>query len=328
MTTHRITTCRTALILALLVPVSVWAAVPRVGKGPEGYESKASARDLERKLRRTIAELRNPDADPQSIEPAPIWERLHEAEKDRRNIEQNLRWIITRLRSTEDRKPAVIGVVADAGVWHLGARSIVGALEGSNIGCRVLDRSCLTKEQLEPFEAIVMPGGWSVFQRAAAGKAGLDAIRSFVEKGGTYLGVCAGAYLAAKDVHWQGGTYPYPLILFDGIAEGSLPDVAPWPKAGDVRVKVTTAGRHRGIGPAGEGVFHYKGGPRFVGGTNVKVLAQYADGTAAIIARPFGKGEVVLTGVHFERPAPSDGGDSGPVPDVAGELLERLLFGP
>ena len=210
----------------------------------------------------------------------------------------------------------------------LGARSIVEALESASIRCRVLDRSCLTEEQLEPFKAIVMPGGWSVFQRAAAGKEGLDAIRCFVEKGGTYLGVCAGAYLAAKDVRWQGGTYPYPLILFDGIAEGSLPEVAAWPKAGDVRVKVTAAGRRRGIATAGEGVFHYKGGPRFVGGTAVEVLAQYADGTAAIIARPFGKGEVVLNGVHFERPAPSDGGDRSPISQVAGELLRNLLFGP
>ncbi len=325
---YRILPYGIALTLALLIPVLARAAATDTDKGPRTSKSKASARDLELKLRRTIAELRKADADMESTEPAPILERPHEAEKDRRNLELNLRWIVTRLRNTENHKPATVGVYADAGVWHLGARSIVEALESTNVGCRILDRSCLTEEQLAPFEAIVMPGGWSVFQKATAGNAGLDAIRIFVEKGGTYLGVCAGAYLAAKDVRWQGGTYPYPLVLFDGIAEGSLPDIAAWPKAGSVRVQVTAAGCRRGISLAGEHGFHYKGGPRFVGGTQVEVLARYPDESAAIIARPFGKGEVVLTGVHFERPAPTDGGDSGPVPQVAGELLKRLLFGP
>ncbi|MHC4403571.1 MAG: BPL-N domain-containing protein [Planctomycetota bacterium] len=315
-------------ILSLLIPVSAWPTAPETDKDQKPNESKKDARNLELNLRRTIAGLRNADADAHSIEPAPIWERPHEAERDRRNLQLNLRWIIARLRSTDNHKPAAVGVYADAGAWHVGARSIVKALESTNMRCRILDRSCLTEKQLEEFEAIVMPGGWSVFQKTTAGNSGLDAIRSFVENGGRYLGVCAGAYLAAKDVRWQGRTYPYPLILFDGIAEGSLPEIAGWPKAGGVRVKVTAAGRRRGIGLAEEHAFLYKGGPKFVGGTNVEVLAGYPDGSAAIIARPFGKGEVVLTGVHFERPAPAVGGEDAPLPHAAGELLKKLLFGP
>lgn len=40
------------------------------------------------------------------------------------------------------------------------------------------------------------------------------------------------AYLAARKVRWQGATYLYPLALFDGVAEGSLPDLANCPGAG------------------------------------------------------------------------------------------------
>ncbi len=314
------------LTLSLLTLDLAWSAAPASGKKSDAPQK--DARSLELKLRRTIALLRNADASADSIEPAPIWERPHEAERDRRNLELNLRWIITRLRSTDKHEPATVGVYADAGAWHVGARSIVKALEDAKIRCRVLDCSCLTERQLEKLDAIVMPGGWSVFQKATAGKSGLGAVRNFVENGGKYLGVCAGAYLAAKDVRWQGQTYPYPLILFDGIAEGSLPAVARWPKAGGVRVKVTAAGRRRGIGLVDRQVFLYKGGPRFVGGTNVAVLAEFPDGSAAVIARPFGKGEVVLTGPHFERPPPEVGDEDAPVPDVAGELLKSLLFGP
>lgn len=316
------------LILSILTSVSAWPSVPETDKDKNPSETGKDARSLELDLRRTIARLRNADADTSSIEPAPIWERPHEANKDRRNLESNLRWIITRLRNADKGKAAGVGIYADAGAWHVGALSIVRALESVNVTCRVLDRSCLTAKQLEKFDAIVMPGGWSVFEKVTAGNTGLDAIRTFVENGGRYLGVCAGAYLAAKDVLWQGHTYPYPLVLFDGIAEGSLPEVAGWPKAGGVRVKVTAAGRRRGIGLADKHDFLYKGGPKFVGGTNVEVLAKYPNGSAAIIVRPFGKGEVVLTGIHFERPAPTVGGEEAPVPHVAGELFKKLLFGP
>ena len=299
--------------LAILTLVSAWAAASETDKDRESKERRSTARDLELDLRRTIAGLRQPDADPRSIEPAPIWGRPHETERDRRNLETNLRWIIARLRRTDAHKPAVIGVFADAGVWHLGAaRSIVEALENRAVRCRVLDRSCLTNELLEPFEAIVMPGGWSVFQRAAAGKSGLNAIRGFVESGGIYLGVCAGAYLAAKDVHWEGGTYPYPLGLFDGIAEGSLPEVAAWPKASGVRVKVTAAGHHRGIGSAGEGDFHYKGGPRFVGGTHVTVSCRICGWQLRDHHETFRQGRGCPHGCSFRTTGPSGWGRHRP----------------
>lgn len=116
-------------ILILSLPIALWAGstVQETAKGQEPGETKRNVRDVELDLRRTIAVLRDADADTDSIEPAPIWERPHEAEKDRRNLELNLRWIITRLRSTNEHKPATVGVYADAGTWYVGAKSIVEA---------------------------------------------------------------------------------------------------------------------------------------------------------------------------------------------------------
>jgi len=65
---------------------------------------------------------------------------------------------------------AVIGV-------HAGARSVVDSLEAMGVPCRVLDRSSLTARGLEGLEAMVMPGGWSLFQKAAAGERGIAAVR-------------------------------------------------------------------------------------------------------------------------------------------------------
>jgi hypothetical protein len=60
-------------------------------------------------------------------------------EWDRINLERNLRWIVSRERAARHNL-ARVGVFADAGVWHVGAWSIVEALEQKGNPCRVLDR--------------------------------------------------------------------------------------------------------------------------------------------------------------------------------------------
>lgn len=217
----------------------------------------------------------------------------------RANTERNLRWILERERLGEAAN-ARVGVYADAGVWHDGARAIVAALEKSDVTCRVLDRTRLTGETLRPLDAVVLPGGWAPSQWESAGEAGLANIRRYVEAGGRCVGVCAGAYLLAREVRYDGKTYPYPLGLFDGVANGPVPGLAPYPEPGTARLTLTAAGEKRGLKPlAGRNVY-YSGGPSFSGGTGTEVLARYADGSAAAIARPVGKGEIVLIGVHAE----------------------------
>src|SRR5207244_3425508 len=83
----------------------------------------------------------------------------------------------------------------------------------------VLVRSAVTTPGLARLEAVVVPGGWAPSIAGALGADGLAALRAFVSKGGRYVGVCAGAYLAAREVRWEGQAYPYPLGLFPGVAE-------------------------------------------------------------------------------------------------------------
>jgi len=217
----------------------------------------------------------------------------------RANTERNLRWILERERRGETAK-ARVGVYADAGVWHDGARAIVAALEKSDVPCRVLDRTRLTEETLQPLDAVVLPGGWAPSQWESAGEAGLANIQRYVEGGGRCVGVCAGAYLLAREVRYEGITYPYPLGLFDGAADGPVPGLAPYPEPGTARLMLTAAGEERGLKPLRGRDVYYSGGPSFTGGTRGEVLARYADGSAAAITRPVGKGEIVLIGVHAE----------------------------
>ncbi len=222
---------------------------------------------------------------------------------DHAELEQNLRWMLARERAT--RPPARVGVFADAGVWHLGARSLVEGLEAAGVPCVLLDRTRLTPATLAPLAGLVLPGGWAPHQRAAAGPFGLAAVCGYVDAGGRCLGICAGAYLLSAEVRYAGGVYPYPLKLFDGAACGPVPGLAPFPTPGTARIRPTAAGRERGLV---DHEAYYSGGPWFVGGTGVTVLATYPDGSAAAVARPVGRGEVVLIGVHLERSLPEAGG--------------------
>jgi glutamine amidotransferase-like uncharacterized protein len=248
---------------------------------------------------------------------------------DHLNLEQNLRWILARERAASaagaQRPTPVVAVLADVGQWHLGARSLVEALEGEGIACRVLDATALTPANLKGMKALVIPGGWAYFVAAGLGDEAPGVIRTFVEGGGTCLGVCAGGFLLARTIAWEGARYDYGYGLFDGVAEGPLPALAPWPKRGPVRLTPSDAGKKRGLGALGDADVLYFGGPRFLGGTDVEVLAAYPDGTAALVARRVGKGEILLTGPHLERPVPAVGNDASPPPAQAGKLLRALL---
>lgn len=68
----------------------------------------------------------------------------------------------------------------------------VTALTPAEIGTR----------ELSGFDLIVFSGGSGSAQAKAIGEAGRRQVRAFVENGGGYLGICAGAYLACAGFDW------------------------------------------------------------------------------------------------------------------------------
>lgn len=51
---------------------------------------------------------------------------------------------------------------------------------------------------LERGDLLIMPGGRDIFYHESIGESGSAVIRDFVERGGTYVGICAGAYFACS----------------------------------------------------------------------------------------------------------------------------------
>ena len=56
---------------------------------------------------------------------------------------------------------------------------------------------------LQNFDIIVQPGGSGSGQATALEPSGRDSIRAFIERGGGYLGICAGSYLVSSDYSWS-----------------------------------------------------------------------------------------------------------------------------
>lgn len=155
----------------------------------------------------------------------------------------------------------------------------------------------------------IMPGGRDCPYHADLKGAGNAQIRHFVEAGGIYLGICAGAYYGCKKVEFNKG-FPMEvceereLCFFSGTAVG--------PAYGNGTFDYTSclgARAARITTEMGDFFVYYNGGCKFEGDlTQCKVLARYADlpgMPAAIIECSVKKGKAILSGVHLENSAAS-----------------------
>jgi glutamine amidotransferase-like uncharacterized protein len=131
-------------------------------------------------------------------------------------------------------------------------------------------------------------------------------IKSFIDQGGSFLGICAGAYYSSSEVQFALGTdleiyEKRTLGLFPGVVKGPCLNTYNYQNnsgacAADINVSVIEKCPIK---------LFYNGGGFFLNADSffdIEVLATYAslENKPAIIKRKYGKGVVVLTGVHPE----------------------------
>jgi len=165
-------------------------------------------------------------------------------------------------------------------------------------------------------DLFVMPGGADLYYVEKLNGAGNKQIKTYVENGGKYLGICAGAYYGcaslefAKD--WAGeieisGTRE--LGFFQGSAIGPIQDYCNpsqrIPSCYDNMCSLSYTENNEDITLHA----HYNGGPYFsnlaaqTSTESMEVLAHYhdiKDQPAAIILCSHGKGRALLIGPHLE----------------------------
>jgi hypothetical protein len=137
----------------------------------------------------------------------------------------------------------------------------------------------------------MQPGGKSSTASNAMDPALKDAIRSFVNGGGGYVGFCAGGFLSTAEISDRGveglGLMPGRNALYD-----ARPDE-------DVFLEPIL---WNGI----ERLLYWEGGPYFTFNNEERALveptAYYPDGKIASVRTQYGQGRVYVTGPHPEAP--------------------------
>ncbi len=153
---------------------------------------------------------------------------------------------------------------------------------------------------------LVIPGGQDLPYCESLEGLGTDSIRTYVSNGGSYLGICAGAYFACNEIEFERGT-PCEVIgkrklqLFPGRAIGQALNpgtfnYADFASADLARLNLSSSKEPVSV--------YFEGGCYFESTTDKALpLADYADlrdQPPAILSCCFGNGRVVLSGVHPE----------------------------
>ncbi len=166
----------------------------------------------------------------------------------------------------------------------------------------------LSAGTLGHFDLAVFPGGSGSKEGAALGEKGRQEVRQFVERGGGYVGICAGAYLCTSGYDWS-------LKILNAKT------VSPRWQRGQATLKIELTTQGRKILGDREGLLnvHYHNGPVITRANlealpDYQVLAYFRTEVAnnntptgvmvnspAIAASCFGKGHVVFISPHPEQ---------------------------
>jgi len=208
-----------------------------------------------------------------------------------------------------------IVVYVDQGVDGAALKHTVKSLQNevdlSEYRIRRADAAALKGSDWEEKTALlVIPGGRDIYYHDALDGEGTERIRRFVEAGGSYLGICAGAYFAAGAIEFEkGGSFEVcakrSLGFFPGLAEGPAYGKSKY------RPDALSGVEAASLAWGKEAPFHtyFNGGCRFLDPQkhpSISVLASYNElegSPAAVVLCPAGKGRAVLSGVHLEYSA-------------------------
>ena len=223
---------------------------------------------------------------------------------------------------------ARVGVIASSnveiggGAYPMCVVASMKMLEYAGAQPELIDLEDVDSGTLWNYDVIYFSGGnaahyYRYYQGSTA-----EAIRDFIDGGGGYIGVCAGAYFACDTITWEGSTTDYPLDLNPGKAAtglrgvGSIHDLSnganydPW-KMTTFRMTHKESGDSYNVGQTFNIAYLY--GPYFDNLGSATVVARYdysgtADEKPAMVKFAYGDGKVFLSGPHpeFEETATID----------------------
>jgi len=214
--------------------------------------------------------------------------------------------------NTVAARPVKVAVFHDAGVSPKVSVLLDVLKQHADVEAVEFNGEEIRAGRLAGFDIALFPGGSGSGEAKALDVAGREQVRSFVEAGGGFLGICAGAYLASADYDWS-------LHLLDA----KVLDRKHWARgSGNVEVSLTAAGSKLLGAESDRATILYWQGPLLAPAgkpdiPDYEVLGTFATeiakngapsgvmvGTTAIARGSYGKGRVFCFSPHPER---SDG---------------------
>jgi hypothetical protein len=213
------------------------------------------------------------------------------------------------IATAESAHPIRVALYNDSGAAGKGVPCVTEILQHTGgYEITIFKAEDLANGVLENKDVVVFTGGSGSKEGTAIGDAGREAVKKFVERGGGYLGICAGAYLACSKFSWGLG-----LLNAQTVSQK-------WRRGvGEVQLEFTPAGQHLSTLPAENRPVHYANGPviKSAGRTDLgpyEPLAFFRTelaengtpagamvNTPAIVQGHFGKGRVVISSPHPEQ---------------------------
>ncbi|MEW5759551.1 MAG: BPL-N domain-containing protein [Candidatus Thermoplasmatota archaeon] len=240
---------------------------------------------------------------------------------------------------SKTKNSAQVAIYKDEGTWEKGIIAIENFFDWKGITWKEINSNEVNNLNLSMFyDVIHFPGGYASYYLAKINSNGIKNILEFVNRGGGYLGICAGAYYASDWVYWEGSWYNYPLDLFGGFASGPINEIASWPNYTMTTVNMNLLNPINKYESPKEDMLYYGGpalSPYYT--TSVEILATYDSfphGNAALNFE-YGSGRVALIGTHpeIEESSMRDGitfgeelKDNGTDWDFLWTLTDWLLF--
>lgn len=208
-------------------------------------------------------------------------------------------------------KRADILLFDGAGTSHGDVEALEKTLDRHRFEYATVDSAglnAMSAPQLRAHRLLIVPGGNFVAMGQGIAPATAMKVHDAVENGLSYLGICAGAFLAGKSA-FNG------LNLTRGVAFPFYSEEARGARKAAVWVRA-----------AGEPAYqHYwEDGPALIGWG--AAIGRYPDGTPAIAEGNFGEGWVILSGVHPEAPESWRAGMKFATPaDIDNDYAAKLI---
>ncbi|MCK5848647.1 MAG: DJ-1/PfpI family protein [Caldisericia bacterium] len=202
--------------------------------------------------------------------------------------------------------PPTIGIYVDEGAWRPGVLALHNFCKAYGYFTKDVFAYQINENKMEDqFDVLIMPGGWAASYNVKIDSQGMANIRNFVKKGGSIVGICAGAYFLADKITWENIVYDYPLNLFDGEVKGSLHAIKAWD--GHINTMITLRENHpiNQYFPS-QLTLPYAGGgdiwPSNGNSQNFTVIATLnsTNNTVGIASITYGSGSALLIAIHPE----------------------------